>query len=95
MVFHNSFDCFKGFVTDIVLDLAGILSGNLLIYPKPNEESGENLVALINFFSNLKSYVGKEDISVLVYSNKSAIFKQSYRAADTRLGKAHMLAYIY
>jgi hypothetical protein len=92
---HMALDGFKGNVADIVLNLAGILCGNLFVYAKPNEKLSKNKMALIYLLAYLAAYVGEGNISILINGDKAAVLEKSDRAADAGLGEAHLVRNVY
>ena len=91
-VFDKPFDRFKGFVTDSVLDAAGVLGGGVLGYSEGYEKGGEYLVAAVNLLCDEASLLGEGNVAVRVYRDVSAAFQKTDGAADAGLGEAHILA---
>ena len=54
-----TFDRFKAFLADDMLDAAGIFRGGLLINTKAHQAAGEELVALIDHLCDRASAVGQ------------------------------------
>lgn len=57
-----TFDRFKAFLADDMLDAAGIFRGGLLINTKAHQAAGEELVALIDHLCDRASAVGQVDV---------------------------------
>lgn len=71
---HEFFDGGKAFLTDMMLDLAGVVSGDLLVNAKTDEKLGEKGVPLIHFLRQIKTRIGQGDISVAVNLDVTGIF---------------------
>ena len=65
-----TFDRFKAFLADDMLDAAGIFRGGLLINTKAHQAAGEELVALIDHLCDRASAVGQVDVAFCSFSLK-------------------------
>ena len=91
---HVTADGVKAFVTDVVLDAAGILAGGLFAYAEIHQKTGECLVALVHTGGDLHALFGKGDEAVLIHHD-IAVFTQAFSGiADACLGYADILCYI-
>ena len=79
------FDCRKGFIAEVMLELAGVLCGGLLVHAQKHQKLCKGGVAIVYLFGNLFSAVCKGDISVFVHVDKSAAFQKTDCAADAGL----------
>ena len=64
-----TFDRFKAFLADDMLDAAGIFRGGLLINTKAHQAAGEELVALIDHLCDRASAVGQVDVAFRRYAD--------------------------
>ena len=71
-----TFDRFKAFLADDMLDAAGIFRGGLLINTKAHQAAGEELVALIDHLCDRASAVGQVDVPPALRG--SALFLLSF-----------------
>ena len=78
----------------MMLYFARIGCGNVLIHSESDEKVGQESVTVEHFDSNLAADIGQGEIAVLVNVYVPASLQKTYRAADARLGKSHMLAYV-
>ena len=83
------------FVGNVVLDLTGIFCGSILIYAKTDKKVSQEFVAVVHLHRYLATELGEGNVSVFVYVYISARLQKAYRAADTRLREAHVLAHVY
>ena len=74
LVFDKVFDRLKGFLTDHMLNLAGILSRGFFVHTQHHKEFAEGCVAVINLPGSDRALVCEGDVAVFVHKNVVFIF---------------------
>jgi hypothetical protein len=74
-------DCIKSFVTDVMLNSAGVFGSSFLVNAYTHEQFGENGVALVNVFGFSLTCLGQCDISVGVPVDVTAFNQQTESTA--------------
>ena len=77
------FESIKTFIADNMLNLAGILGGNIFSDTQTHKKLCKHLVALKGFFGSFKAHRGQSQMAVLVHLDVSAVFKNADSTADT------------
>ena len=90
----GALDGLKRFVTDHMLQLAGILSGHLRRYAKLGQILRQQRVALVDHFGHLAARLQQRDEAILVHLDITAAFQKAHGTADAGLGIAHVLAHV-
>ena len=69
---------------------AGVLFRCFLIDASSDKLLHKKHMAFIDFFGNLPTYDGQMKEPIIIHGQKTSIFQNTYRMADTRFAKAHV-----
>ena len=76
----------------MMLEFAGIVSGNFGIHAEFDKKTGDHGVTRIYFFGDFPSGIRQIQITIPVNGDVAAVFEKSDRAADAGFGKPHVFA---
>ena len=79
-------------IADVVLDLAGILGGDVGVHPQRDQKTGQDGVALVDLLGDRQTLIGQGDGTVTGNRDQPPLAKHTDGAADRGLGVPHVLA---
>ena len=88
---HALFDHVKGFLADIMLDLAGVIGRRFAVHTQAHQKLGENIMALEYFLGDEDPRGCQKQVALIIDRHVARVTQYADRSADAGLGKIHVL----